>query len=575
MCFLRRQPSSGPSYCRPAKLPTPFRYWLFRYWLDNSATTGIIVAMGLRHLLCVSSLSSVLLAWLVVAHAQAPAPAGPTAPIGITATLRADQPGAVVNRNIYGHFAEHLGRGIYEGIWVGQDSPIPNTRGIRNDVLAALKELRIPVLRWPGGCFADEYHWKDGIGPREKRPAMINTHWGGVVENNHFGTHEFMDLVELLGTEAYISGNVGSGSVQEMMEWVEYLTSAASSPMANLRRQNGRDKPWRVSYFGVGNESWGCGGNMRPEYYADQFRRYNTFIKNYDRANPIYRVACGANGGNLNWTEVLMAMVGRQMNGLSLHYYTLPTGNLRDKGSATEFGEDQWFSTLSRTLQMDEIITKHAAIMDKTDAAKRVGLIVDEWGTWYDVEPGTEPGFLYQQNTLRDALAAALNLHIFQRHADRVVMANIAQTVNVLQAMILTDKEKMIRTPTYWVFEMFKVHQGGTVLPVELTSPDYVFCDQKIPSLSASATRAADGKTIHLSFANTYPNAAITLTVRLAGFAPASVTGRMLTAPTMQAHNTFAVPDAVQPTAFGGVTLVAGALEIHLPAKSVVVVQVR
>ena len=575
MCFLRRQPSSGPSYCRPAKLPTPFRYWLFRYWLDNSATTGIIVAMGLRHLLCVSSLSSVLLAWLVVAHAQAPAPAGPTAPIGITATLRADQPGAVVNRNIYGHFAEHLGRGIYEGIWVGQDSPIPNTRGIRNDVLAALKELRIPVLRWPGGCFADEYHWKDGIGPREKRPAMINTHWGGVVENNHFGTHEFMDLVELLGTEAYISGNVGSGSVQEMMEWVEYLTSAASSPMANLRRQNGRDKPWRVSYFGVGNESWGCGGNMRPEYYADQFRRYNTFIKNYDRANPIYRVACGANGGNLNWTEVLMAMVGRQMNGLSLHYYTLPTGNWRDKGSATEFGEDQWFSTLSRTLQMDEIITKHAAIMDKTDAAKRVGLIVDEWGTWYDVEPGTEPGFLYQQNTLRDALAAALNLHIFQRHADRVVMANIAQTVNVLQAMILTDKEKMIRTPTYWVFEMFKVHQGGTVLPVELTSPDYVFGDQKILALSASATRAADGKTIHLSFANTHPNAAITLTVRLAGFAPVSVTGRMLTAPTMQAHNTFAVPDAMQPTAFGGVTLVAGALEIHLPAKSVVVVQVR
>ena len=368
---------------------------------------------------------------------------------------------------------------------------------------------------------------------------------------------------------------MGSGSVQEMMEWVEYLTSAASSPMANLRRQNGRDKPWRVSYFGVGNESWGCGGNMRPEYYADQFRRYNTFIKNYDRANPIYRVACGANGGNLNWTEVLMGVVGRQMNGLSLHYYTLPTGNWRDKGSATEFGEDQWFSTLSRTLQMDEIITKHAAIMDKTDAAKRVGLIVDEWGTWYDVEPGTEPGFLYQQNTLRDGLAAALNFHIFQRHADRVVMANIAQTVNVLQAMILTDKEKMIRTPTYWVFEMFKVHQGGTALPVELTSPDYVFGDQKIPALSASATRAADGKTIHLSFANTHPNAAITLTVRLAGFAPASVTGRMLTAPTMQAHNTFAVPDAVQPTAFGDVTLVAGALEIHLPAKSVVVVQVR
>jgi alpha-N-arabinofuranosidase len=507
--------------------------------------------------------------------AQAPALAPTATPLPVAATLHADRPGAVVNRNIYGHFAEHLGRGIYEGIWVGPDSPIPNTRGIRNDVVAALKELKIPVLRWPGGCFADEYHWKDGIGPREKRPAMINTHWGGVVENNHFGTHEFMDLVEQLGADAYISGNVGSGTVQEMMEWVEYLTSAASSPMANLRRQNGRDKPWRVPYFAVGNENWGCGGTMRPEYYADLFRRYNTFIKNYDPASPIYRVACGANGGNLNWTEVLMGTAGRQMNGLSLHYYTLPTGNWSAKGSATKFGEDQWFSTLSRTLQMDDIITKHAAIMDKTDAAKHVGLVVDEWGTWYDVEPGTEPGFLYQQNTLRDALAAALNFHIFQRHADRVVMANIAQTVNVLQAMILTDKEKMLRTPTYWVFEMFKVHQGGTVLPVEVTSPDYVFGDQKIPALSASATRAADGKTIHVSLVNTDPRQMFALKVALAGVAPTSATGRVLTAQSMQAPNTFAAPDVVKPVALGGVTLAAGALELRVPPMSVVIVELR
>lgn len=514
-------------------------------------------------------------AWLMVGYAQAAAPAAPATPVAVAATLRADLPGAVVNRNIYGHFAEHLGRGIYDGVWVGPDSPIPNTRGIRNDVLAALKALDIPVLRWPGGCFADEYHWKDGIGPREKRPAMINTHWGGVVENNHFGTHEFMDLIELLGTEAYISGNVGSGSVQEMMEWVEYLTSGANTPTANLRRQNGRDKPWRVRYFGVGNESWGCGGNMRPEYYADQFRRYNTFIKNYDRANPVYRVACGANGGNLNWTEVLMGMAGRQMNGLSLHYYTLPTGNWSAKGSATTFGEDQWFSTLSRTLQMDGIITRHAAIMDKTDAGKRVGLVVDEWGTWYDVDPGTDPGFLYQQNTLRDAIGAALNFHIFHRHADRVVMANIAQTVNVLQAMILTDKEKMLRTPTYWVFEMFKVHQGGTFLPVELESPDYVFGEGKIPVVSASATRAADGSASHLSLANTSLVQPVTLTVKLAGITPATVAGRMLTAAAMNAHNTFAAPDSVRPTAFNGATLTGDTLVIHLPAKAVVVVTLR
>ena len=363
-----------------------------------------------------------------------------------------------------------------------------------------------------------------------------------------------------------------------MMEWVEYLTSDAVSPMANLRRQNGRDKAWRVPYFGIGNEPWGCGGNMRPEYYADEFRKYNTFIKNYDRAKPIYRIASGADDFNYTWTEVLMDRVGRRMNGASLHYYTLPTGNWRTKGSATVFGEDQWFSTLSRTLQMDELITKHAAIMDKTDPEKRIGLAVDEWGTWYDVEPGTEPGFLYQQSTMRDALVAALNFHIFHRHADRVVMANIAQTVNVLQAMILTDKEKMLRTPTYWVFEMFKVHQGGTFLPVELHSPDYAFGEEKIPAVSASATRSADGRTVHLSLANTTPDRPIPrdrLTVTLAGVAPASASGRLLTAPTMQTHNTFAAPDAVKPVPFDGVKLAGGTLSLTLPAKSVVVVELR
>ncbi len=518
-------------------------------------------------ILCVAAL-----AIATTSARQAPAA---SAPMTVAATLRADRPGPVVNRNIYGHFAEHLGRGIYEGIWVGPDSPVPNTRGIRNDVVAALKALNLPVLRWPGGCFADEYHWRDGIGPRDKRPSMINTHWGGVVENNHFGTHEFMDLVEQLGTDAYISGNVGSGTVQEMMEWVEYLTSPADSPLANLRRQNGRDKPWRVPYFGVGNESWGCGGNMRPEYYADQYRRYNTYVKNYDRNAPLYRIACGANAGDLVWTETMMERIGRRMNGLSLHYYTLPTGNWRAKGSATVFGEDQWFSTLSRALEMDTHITKHTAIMDRTDADKRIGLVVDEWGTWYDVEPGTEPGFLYQQNTLRDAIAAALHFHIFHRHASRVVMANIAQTVNVLQAMILTDQEKMLRTPTYWVFEMFKVHQGGTFLPVELASPEYAFDGKTIPALSASATRSADGRTVHLSLANTHPRQAATMTVAIAGASPAAATGRLLTAPTMQAHNTFGAPDAVRPVALAGLSVAGGTLTVALPAKSVAVVELR
>jgi alpha-N-arabinofuranosidase len=517
-------------------------------------------------------------------HAQAPAPSAATT---ASAVLRADQPGPVVNPNIYGHFAEHLGRGIYEGIWVGPGSTIPNTRGIRNDVRDALKQLNIPVLRWPGGCFADEYHWKDGIGPRDKRPSMINTHWGGVVEDNSFGTHEFMDLVEQLGTEAYITGNVGSATPQEMMEWVEYLTSEAISPMANLRRQNGREKPWRVAYFGIGNEPWGCGGNMRPEYYADEYRKYNTFIKNYDPAQPIFRIAAGANSQDYRWTEVLMSVAGRRMDGLSVHYYTVPTGNWASKGPATGFGEDQWFSTLRQTLRMDELITRHASIMDKAEAGqgsgganrpgagKKVGMVVDEWGTWYDAEKGSKPGFLYQQNSLRDALVAALNFHIFHRHADRVVMANIAQTINVLQAMILTDKEKMLRTPTYWVFEMFKVHQGGTSLPVELTSPDYTFGQEKIPMVSASATRSADKSAVHLSLANTNPSQAVTLTVKLTGVAPATVAGRVLTAPAMDAHNTFAAPNAVQPVAFDGASVKGDTLDVRLPAKSVVVLTLK
>lgn len=491
-----------------------------------------------------------------------------TAPL----VIHSDQTGPVINRNLYGHFAEHLGRCIYEGIWVGPDSPIPNTNGYRNDVLAALKALEIPVLRWPGGCFADEYHWKDGIGPREARPSMYNSHWGGVVENNHFGTHEFLDLCELLGTEPYVCLNVGSGTVQEAMEWVEYMTSPANSPMANLRRAHGREQPWKVKYIGVGNESWGCGGNMTPEFYADNYRRYNTFLKNYQPDHRLYRIACGANGTDYNWTEVLMKNAGRQMHGLSVHWYTLPTGNWQKKGSATEFAEKEWFSTLRNALRMDELITKHGAIMDQYDPDGKVGMIVDEWGTWYDVEPGTNPGFLYQQNTLRDALVAAVTFHIFHRHADRVAMANIAQTVNVLQALILTEGEKMLLTPTYHAFEMFKGHKDATTLRVDFTSPDYAFENEKIPAVSASASRNAAGQ-VHLSLVNLHPREPITLTCTIAGHAARSVTGRILTAAAMNARNTLTAPAAVKPAEFTGAKLDGEKLTVTLPAKSVVVLE--
>lgn len=490
-----------------------------------------------------------------------------------TLTIAADAPKHSISRHLYGQFSEHLGRCIYEGIWVGPDSPIKNTRGIRNDVVAALKNLNIPNLRWPGGCFADEYHWKDGIGPRGKRPKLINTHWGGVVENNHFGTHEFLDLCEQLGTEPYICGNVGSGSVQEMMEWVEYMTSDADSPMANLRRQNGREKPWKVKYFGVGNESWGCGGNMTPEYYSNEFRRYNTFVKNYGE-NKVFRIACGSNGEDFNWTEVLMKNVGpRRMNGLSLHYYTLPTGDWKKKGSATDFDEKQYHATLARTLHMEDLVQKHAAIMDKHDGEKRVGMVIDEWGTWYDVEPGTNPGFLYQQNTMRDGVVAAINFHIFHKYADRIAMANIAQAINVLQAMILTDKEKMILTPTYHVFEMFKVHQDAKYLPIEIDSPQYEMNGKSIPQISAGASLDEKGR-VHLSLANLHHDQPVSVKCTVRGVKASKIAGRILTTPAINTHNTFDAPDRVKPSAFDGAKAVGDGVTIDLPAKSVVMLEI-
>lgn len=493
--------------------------------------------------------------------------------------VNADTGHHTISRHIYGHFAEHLGRCIYGGIWVGEDSPIPNTRGIRNDIVAALRAIKIPNLRWPGGCFADEYHWMDGIGPKEQRPRMINTHWGGVVENNHFGTHEFMDLCDQLGCEPYICGNVGSGTVQEMQQWVEYITSDSTSPMADLRRRNGRDAAWKIKFWGVGNENWGCGGNMRPEYYSDEYRRYQTYVRNYGD-NQLYKIACGPRNDDYHWTEVLMKNArnmrgGFLMHGLSLHYYT-PDGPFRLQHSATEFDEKDWANILQTTLYMDELIRRHSAIMDQYDPDKEVGLVIDEWGTWYRTEPGTNPRFLYQQNSLRDAMVAALNFHIFHRYCDRVSMANIAQTVNVLQALILTEEgsDRMLLTPTYHVFEMFKVHHDATLLPLELSSETYAHQEYSLPQISASASRDSEGR-IHLSLCNVDPNKDCEVTTTIYGAELNSVTGRILTADRMQAHNTFDAPNSVAPRSFEGACLNGNRLTINLPAKSIVVLELR
>ncbi len=481
-------------------------------------------------------------------------------------TIYADENGPTINRHIYGHFAEHLGRCIYDGIWVGEDSAIPNTRGIRDDIVAALRAIDIPNLRWPGGCFADDYHWRDGIGPRAARPGRVNTHWGNVVETNHFGTHEFLDLCGQLGCEPYICGNVGSGTVQEMRDWLEYMTFAGDSTLANERRQNGQADPWPVTYWGVGNENWGCGGNMRAEYYADEYRRYATYCRHFDD-RKLYRIAGGPHDTDYNWTEVLMREAARLMDGLSLHYYTII--EWENKGSATEFDETNWFIILKRALYMDTILGLHGAVMDRYDPDRRVGLIVDEWGTWHDAEPDTNPAFLYQQNTLRDALVAGVTLHIIHDHCARVQMANIAQTVNVLQAMVLTEGEKMVLTPTYHVFEMFKGHQNATRLPLVLQGGEYALGDESIPQLSASASRNAEG-TVLITLCNLSPSQAAELTCTVHGASTANITGRVLTAEKMNAYNTFAAPDTVRPTLFDAVSVKGDDLTLTLPPMSVV-----
>jgi alpha-N-arabinofuranosidase len=481
-----------------------------------------------------------------------------------TLVVNADLGKTKISRHIYGHFAEHLGRCIYEGIWVGENSKIPNIRGIRKDVLAALKKLKMPNLRWPGGCFADTYHWKDGIGDREKRPSIVNIHWGGTTENNHFGTHEFMDLCQMLETEPYICGNVGSGTVQEMAEWLEYLTMPGNSPMSDLRRKNGRQDAWPLKYWGVGNENWGCGGNMRPQYYADEFRRYATYCRNFS-GQKLYKIACGFTD---EWNEILMRETGNYMDGLSVHYYT----SLR--ASATEFSAEEWFSILKKAGEIEDFIKRTEAIMDRHDPKKRIGMIMDEWGTWFNVEPGTNPGFLYQQNTMRDALVAGLSFNIFNAHAERIHMANIAQTINVLQSMILTEGPKMLLTPTYHVFEMYKVHQDATLLPAHMDCATYEMTNQKIPQLSVSASKSENG-TINISLCNLHHGNDADLNCELRGTSASSVSGRILTSSSMSTHNTFKDPDKLVPSAFDGFKLAKNRLVIRLPAKSVAVLEIK
>ncbi|HEY4115319.1 MAG TPA: alpha-L-arabinofuranosidase C-terminal domain-containing protein [Rhizomicrobium sp.] len=515
-----------------------------------------------------------LIACAMLAGSAARAADAPAGTIDATITIHADRPGATIAPEIYGQFAEHLGHLMYGGLWVGPKSPIPNVRGFRKDVVEALKRLGVPVVRWPGGCFADQYHWRDGIGPRDRRPVRINTTWGGVEETNAVGTHEYMDLVGQLGAKAYIDTNVGTGSPQETKDWLEYLTSPSHSELAQLRRKNGRDAPWRIDYVGFGNEPWGCGGDMRPEYYADLYHRFAAFAKTPDDAKPL-KLAAGPYDDKTELTEALMKTNSfGDMDAITIHHYALPTGDWSHKGAAIGFPESQWMSTMQAALKMEDFIRAQTAVMDKYDPDKKVGLDVDEWGNWYDPSPGSNPGFLEQQDSLRDAITAALNFNIFQAHADRVRMTCIAQVVNVLQALVLTDGPKMVLTPTYWAFMLYKPFRGATDLPVDVTSPNYALDGATLSAIHASAARTAAGGLV-IALVNIDPHRAAHIAATIAGASVAKVSGTIITADTMDAHNTFSRPDVVKPQPFSAASVSGGTLQVNLPAKSVVVLQLQ
>lgn len=492
----------------------------------------------------------------------------------------------IIPPEIYGHFSEHLGRCIYEGIYVRENSDIPNVNGMRTDVVEALKEIKIPVLRWPGGCFADEYHWMDGIGPKESRKKMINTHWGGVVEDNSFGTHEYFELCRQLGCKTYVNGNLGSGTVREMSEWVEYMTFKGVSPMAILRKQNGHEEPWVVDYFGVGNENWGCGGNLRPQFYADEYRRYQTYVRNYDGNKPITKICCGANVDDYHWTKEVLATCFDHtqeqfhgfMDGLSLHYYTLPEteDDWNYKGSATDFTEEIFYQTLKRSYYMEELINKHGEIMDRYDPDKKIGLMIDEWGVWTDVEPGTNPGFLYQQNTMRDALVAGMNLNIFNKHTDRVKLACIAQMVNVLQSVLLTEGAKMIKTPTYHVFKMYRHHQGAALLDSELTGSGTVGTGKnELPKVFESVSEDSEG-TITITLTNNSIESKEMIDIGLIKDGGAyRVSEAVFISGAMNAHNTFEAPETVKEQEFKDYTAKPDGLSVNIPACAVVSIRLK
>jgi len=478
-------------------------------------------------------------------------------------SVEAPIPAATISPLLHGQFAEHLGACIYDGVW--------RNGSFNEAVVEALAELRPPVLRWPGGCFADDYHWRDGIGPKDRRPRTVNIHWRYAVEDNSFGTHEFVELCRRIGAQPYFAGNVGSGTVQEFRNWIEYCNFAGDSTLAQERAANGSPDPFGIAWWGVGNENWACGGNFCPEDYAVEFKRYTTYLRDYPGA-PLKLIACGPDSDNADWTRRFFGKLGSytrsgRIHGYAAHFYTADWGGAM--GASTGFSDEQFYKMLAHSRKIESLILHQRAIMDGWDPDRKIGLIIDEWGTWHhpaDTPPATNY-VLYQQNAIRDALVAAMTLDIFHNQADKVVMANIAQAVNVLQAMLLTDAAgRVVKTPTFHVFDLYRAHQGGTLLTTHFESENAA---DGLPTISGSASRQGDH--LILSLVNASLSETVEVALNLVGASVADARYRVLAGEDVRSHNTFDRPDAVKPA--GGE--LSDFSHITLPPASVTVVKAR
>ncbi len=522
--------------------------------------------------------------------------------------LLPSEPIATISPELYSHFIEHLGGVIYDGVWVGPNSKIPNQAGIRTAFIEAMRAIQAPLLRWPGGCFADSYDWRDGLGPAAKRPAR--TAFWGQQDSNQYGLHEFIHTCRAIGCKPYLAANLRTLPARDFYQEIEYCnapagpvpSNSAAPAMPNAfaaqRAANGDPAPFNVDLWGVGNESWGCGGNLTPEEYAAEFRRYTAWTPTY--GTPLRFVAVGPNGDDVDWTTRLFQALRanpeqRHLWGLSVHYYTSGSPTKFAAGDALKFNGDDHYDLLTRASIMEKVVTDHWKAIGNQPGRPQVKLVVDEWGAWYGKGTELAPEYhLSQQSTMRDALLTGITLDIFQRHADKVAIANVAQSINCIHSLMLAQGDKFTLTPTFHVFQMYLPHRGAQAIRANFTAPtianplanaptpaggnSYIGSLEAVKTLaglsgSASIATTGNGKLLTLTVVNPHLDRPITTEITLGGASIAFATGTVLAEPDVHAHNDFANPNAVQPRTARVAAPAAGRLTHTFPPASVTTLQ--